>query len=139
MERGQARRASSGERPLASASARELFAELVRETRELAKAEIDLARAELQADLRREIRMAKGLVAAAVCLMAGIDMLLVALVFALAGTLPGWAAALILAAVFLSIATIVGLMAWGSRVRRPLERTLRTLKEDVRWARERMA
>jgi uncharacterized membrane protein YqjE len=139
MERGQASRTSSGERPLATASVRELFAELVKETRELAKAEIDLARAELQADLNREIKMAKGLVAAAVCLMAGIDMLLVALVFALAGTLPGWAAALVLAAVFFSIAAIVGLMAWGSRVRRPLERTLRTLKEDVRWARERMA
>jgi len=139
MERGQARRTSSGERPLATASVRELFAELVKETRELAKAEIDLARAEIQVDLQREINMAKGLAAAALCLMAGIDMLLVALVFALAQTMPGWAAALIIAAVFLSIATIVGLMAWGSRVRRPLERTLRTLKEDVRWARDRMA
>ena len=42
-------------------------------------------------------------------------------------------------AAVLAVGTIAGLVGWGKRVKKPLETTLRTLKEDARWAKERMA
>jgi hypothetical protein len=120
---------------------RELVTELARKASLLARKEVELAKAELKADVRAEIKMASGLGMAGLCGIFTIQLLLVALVLALmeAGVLPGWAAALVVAAVVLAIGTGVGLWGWARRVRRPLDTTRRTLQEDVRWAKEQIA
>lgn len=120
---------------------RELVTELARKASELARKEVELARAEVRADLRAEIRMASGLGVAGLCGIFTVQLLLTAVVLALmeAGILPGWAAALIVAAVVLAIGTGVGLWSWARRVRTPLVTTRRSLQEDLRWAKAQIA
>jgi putative superfamily III holin-X len=127
--------------PLRRMRTKELVTEVARKAGQLARKEVELARVELRADLRSEIRMASGLGVAGLCAILGVQLLLTALVLGLmeAGLLPGWAAALIVAAVVFGVGAGVGLWGWGRRVRRPLDTTRRSLQEDVRWAKERMA
>jgi hypothetical protein len=67
-----------------------------------------------------------------------LNLLLVAIVLALAETMGGLTAALIVAGVVLAIGAVAAVMGWSKRVRRPLDRTQRTLQEDAQWAKERM-
>ncbi len=127
-------------RPLAETPTPQLVSRLMQSTKELVRAEVALAKAELKNDLERELRMVEGLAIAAVCGLCTLNLLLVAAVLGLAQTaLPGWAAALIVAGGVLAIGAGAGLIGWAMRVKAPLEKTRRTLKEDVRWAKERMA
>jgi hypothetical protein len=127
--------------PLRRMETRELVAETGRKASLLVRKELELAKAELRADLRAEIKMASGLGVAGLCALIGFEMLLVALALGLmeAGLLHGWAAALIIAGVVLVIGAGAGLWGWAKRVRKPLDATRRSLREDVQWARERMA
>ncbi len=127
--------------PLRRMRTRELVSEVARTASALARKEVELAKAELRADLRREAKMAGGLGAAGLLAVWGVELLLVAVVLALmeGGVLPGWAAALIVAAVVLAIGAVVGLWGWSRRVRKPLDATRHSLQEDVRWAKERLA
>jgi uncharacterized membrane protein YqjE len=127
--------------PLRHMHTKELVAETGRKASLLVRKEIELAKAELRADLRAEVKMASGLGVAGVCALIGLELLLVALCFGLveAGVLPGWAAALIVAAVVFAIGAAAGLWGWAKRVKQPLDATRRSLREDVQWARERMA
>jgi hypothetical protein len=127
--------------PLQARSTRELVTELARKAGELARKEVALVKSEAKEDLRAEIKMASGLGVAGVCALLTLQMLLVALAFGLseAGILSGWLAALVIAAVVLAIGTIVGLIGWGKRVRTPLSATRRSVEENVRWVKERMA
>jgi hypothetical protein len=118
---------------------RELFGHVIDSATLLAKKEIELAKSELRKDLKAEISMAKGLGVAGVCALCTLNLLLVAAVFALAHVIPDWSAALIVAAAVLSVGTIAGTIGWKKRVMAPLESTRRSLKEDARWARERLA
>jgi membrane protein len=120
---------------------RDLVTELARKASELARSEVALAKAEVKEDIRKEIRMASGLGVAGVCAILTIAMLLVSIVFALAesGTMSGWLAALVVAAVVLAIGTVAGLVGWAKRVKNPLDSTRRSLEENVRWAKERIA
>jgi uncharacterized membrane protein YqjE len=105
----------------------------------LAKKEVELAKAELKADLKNEVAMAKGLGVAGLCAIWTVSMMLVAVAMGLGTALPEWAAALIVAAAVLLVGTVAGMVGWGKRVKEPLETTRRTLKEDVQWAKERIA
>jgi hypothetical protein len=118
---------------------RELLSHTMQTALDLVKKEVELAKVEVKADLQAEVGMAKGLGVAGLCAIWTVSMMLVAGAFALATVLPGWAAALIVAAAVLAVGTIAGLVGWAKRVKKPLETTLRTLKEDARWAKERMA
>ncbi len=120
---------------------RDLVTELARKASLLARKEVELAKVELKADVRREIRTASGLGAAGLCGIFTIQLLLVAVVLALmeGGVLPGWAASLVVAAVVLAIGTGIGLWGWARRVKMPLDTTRRSLREDVRWAKEQIA
>lgn len=124
---------------LAALPTSELLQQLVSQSAALIRKEIDLARAEINDEKKREIQAAKGLGIAGICALMGVNLLLVAVVFGLAEVMPGWAAALVVAAVVLLAGAIVGLVSWAKRVQRPLEKTQKTLKEDVRWAQERLA
>ena len=127
--------------PLRRMPTKDLVTELARKASALARKEVELAKAEVRDDVRSSARMAGGLGVAGVCALVTLQMLLVALVFALAegGVMPGWAAALLVAAVVLGIGTVAGLWGWAKRVRKPLDTTRRSVRENVRWAKERLA
>jgi uncharacterized membrane protein YqjE len=127
--------------PLRGASTKDLVTQLAQKASLLAKKEIELAKAELKEDLRSEVKMASGLGVAGVCALVTLQLLLTAIVFALfeGGVLPGWAASLVVAAVVLAIGTAAGLWGWAKRVRKPLDATRRSIHENVRFAKERIA
>ncbi|GEJ56114.1 phage holin family protein [Anaeromyxobacter diazotrophicus] len=126
---------------LRALSAKELVTQLAQKASLLARKEIELAKSEAREQLRAEVKMASGLGVAGVCALITVQMLLVALVFGLAegGVLAGWLTALIVAAVVLAVGTVAGLVGWKKRVRQPLPSTRRSVEENVRWAKERMA
>jgi Putative Actinobacterial Holin-X, holin superfamily III len=122
-----------------SLSTRELVSRLVKTGSLLITKEVELARAEIKADLQAELRVLKLLIAAAVAAVLGVNLLFVSAVFALAQWLPGWLAALAFAGMVLAIAVGLGLISWARRVSAPLAVTRKTVKEDIQWAKERLA
>jgi hypothetical protein len=127
------------EKLLEGMSNRELLGHIVESGTLLAKKEIELAKTELRADLKREVAMAKGLGVAGVCALCTLNMLLVAIALALGNVVAEWGAALIVAAAVLAVGTIFGAVGWGKRVKEPFGATRRSLKEGVTWAKERLA
>lgn len=100
---------------------------------ELAQAEVELARAELASDVRSGRRTLLGLAIAAAAGLAGVNLLLVAVVLALTIVMPGWLAALVVAAVVLGAGATAGYVGWAQRPRSPLSLTRKSLKEDWEW------
>lgn len=117
----------------------ELLEQLVGKFTRLARKEVELAKVELARDIHAEAAMAKGLGVAGVCALVTLTLLCVALALFIAQWMPAWGAVLLVAAGVLLIGTIAGLAGWKRRVKRPLSETRRTLGEDVRWAKERIA
>ena len=105
----------------------------------LAKKQFELATTELRANLQSEARAAGGLGIAALTGLAAINLLLVTGVLGLSQVMPGWQAGLIVAGATLALAAVLGLVSWRRRVRAPMSRTRRTLKDDAKWTRERLA
>lgn len=105
----------------------------------LAQTEVELAGAELASDLRAGRRVLVAFAIALVAALVGVTLLMVTVVLALAEVMPGWLAGLIVSAFLLGLAVIAALIGWSKRVRRPLARTRDSLKEDVRWTKERLA
>lgn len=141
MDPGTHERDPEDLRDLRRLPTRDLVTELARKASQLARKEIELAKAEMRADLRKEIKMASGLGVAGVCGLVTLTLLLVAIPFAFleAGAAPGWLITLVVAAVVLAIGTAVGLWGWAKRVRQPLASTRASMKENVRWAKDRIA
>jgi uncharacterized membrane protein YqjE len=117
----------------------ELIGAIVPEIKTLIQQEVTLAKAELKADLQSEINMAKFMGIGALLAIFGVSMLFVTVAFALAGTLPGWLSALIVAGVLLVAAGAMAAIGWSKRVKKPLDSTQKTIKEDVEWAKNRAA
>ena len=122
-----------------SLSTRQLLAQLLETVSLLVTKEVELARAELKTDLNRELDMVKLLAAGGIVALFGVNMLLVAAVFALTVWMPGWMAALGAAVLLLAIAGLLAFIGWKRRVSAPLALTRKTMKEDVQWAKERLA
>jgi uncharacterized membrane protein YqjE len=122
-----------------SLSTRQLLTQLIETVSLLVAKEVELARAEIKADLKAELSMVTLLGAAGVVAVFSVNMLLVAAVFALTAWMPGWLAALGVAAVLLAIGGVLALVGWQRRVSVPLAVTRKTVKEDVQWAKERLA
>lgn len=129
------------QRELRDMPLREVVSALTAKASELARAEVALAKAEVKEDLKAEVKMASGLGIAGVCAILTLALLLVSVVFALSesGTLPGWAASLVVAGAVLLIGTVAGLVGWAKRVRTPLDSTRRSVTDTVKWAKERIA
>ena len=125
--------------PLEVASTPALMAELASQAAALAKKEIELAKVELRADLHQEIAAAGRLGVAALAGFLTVNLLLVTGVLALARTMPAWGAGLLASGLTLLLAAAMGTSGWKLIMRAPLERTRRTLKEDARWTKERLA
>jgi Putative Actinobacterial Holin-X, holin superfamily III len=120
-------------------SNRALIGEITAKASLLVRKEIDLAKAELRADLQAQLATAKAFAVAAVAALLGLSVLLVAGVLALAIIIPGWAAALIVGGLVLAIAAVLGYVGWRRLVTSPMAVTRQTLKEDLRWVKERLA
>lgn len=137
MERND--RVYSTPEPLESMSMPGLLGRLFRDTGELLKKEVELARAELAGDVKALMSKIVAFAFAGLCALVGLGLLSAAAVLGLAGYMPAWQAALLVGAVLFVIAGIAGAVASSKKSSKPLKRTQRTLKENVQWAKERMA
>ncbi len=116
-----------------------LLSDLASETVELLRQELALFKAELQEKLSKAGIGAAALAAAALIAFSGWLFLLLAAVFALDLVLPIWAAALIVGVLVVAIAGALALYG-KSRLRADAlmpERTMRSLREDQAWIKER--
>jgi uncharacterized membrane protein (DUF485 family) len=127
------------ERPLESRATGSLLAQLFRDGSDLVKKEMELARAEVRSEIKGVMAKTIGMAAAALCALIGVSLLCAAAVLGLAQRMAGWQAALLVAVFMFVIAWLVMLTARRRADHKPFERTQRTLKEDVRWAREQTA
>jgi hypothetical protein len=116
-----------------------LLSDVAGETVELVRQELALFKAELQEKLSKAGIGAALVGAGALIAYSGWLFLLLAAVFALALVLPVWAAALIVGALVLGIGGVLALVG-KSRMRADAltpERTMRSLREDQAWIKER--
>jgi Putative Actinobacterial Holin-X, holin superfamily III len=104
----------------------------------LVKKQIELAKAELKHDLKAEATAFGGLGVSAVLAIITVTLLLVTGALALALVLPAWGAGLVVTGVMTAATLTVALVSWKKRVSTPLSRTRQTLRDDVRWAKERL-
>ncbi len=114
----------------------ELVASLLEQLGDLVKTELSLAKAELRADVTRDVSAIAGFGAAASCGIGGLSLLLAAVVLGLATVMDAWAAALIVAVAVQAIGAMAGFIGYKRRVHNPLAKTQRTIKEDVKWTKE---
>jgi len=128
----------SPETPLHAVPILDLLRQVARTGTQLVEKDIELARAELKADVRALLRMAVRIAAAALLALLAINLLLVAVVLALALVMPGWLAALAVAVLLLAVGAGFGWAAWRGRSGTPLAATRKKVKEDVEWAKERL-
>jgi uncharacterized membrane protein YqjE len=120
-------------------STAELVKEITAKVKNLAMKEIELAKIEVRKDLKEELVTVKGLGAAALCALFGINMLFVCAALALGTVMAEWLAALLVGVVLLAAGAIAGLFGWSKRVKAPLKHTRKTLEEDVAWAKRKLA
>ena len=118
---------------------KELLSRVTDGVKLLASKEAELAKTELQSNLKAGVGTAKTLGIAAVCVLLGLNMLLVAAVLGLATVIEPWTSALIVATALLAIGAAVFGIGWKNRLKNPLEATRASLKEDVQWMTNRLA
>lgn len=111
-----------------------LIGDVPRLVTDLVKGEIELAKLELIAKLKK-VGIGAGMIAvAAIILLLFVTMLLTAAVLGLAEIMPGWLAALLVALVLLIVAAIIGFLGYKS-VQKGVppvpERAMRSLQRDV--------
>jgi uncharacterized membrane protein YqjE len=98
--------------------------------------QVELARTELKNDFAAELATVKSFAVAAVAGILTLNMLLVAVVFALLPMMRWWLAALTVGSVPLVVALVAGAIGWRHHVAHPLDRTRKTLTDDLRWVKE---
>jgi hypothetical protein len=129
-----------GPRPKSERSLATLLSDLATETILLMRQEMALLKAELHEKFSRVGQGATALGAGALIAYSGWLALVAAAVLALAIVLPAWAAALIVGIVVIGIGAallLIGKNRLDSQSLMP-QRTLRTLREDEEWLRERL-
>jgi uncharacterized membrane protein YqjE len=116
-------------------STRELIARVADDSRKLVRTELELAHAELQSDVRAEIKLAASFGVSALFAFVALGLLFTALVAGLATGMPVWAAALVATVVALAIAALAAAWGWSKRARAPLGQTRDSVKETIAWTR----
>ncbi len=114
----------------------ELVREVIDETRQLVRLEVELAKEDMKIELRKAERagIAAGVVFVSTILL--LCMLAVAVVLAFG---KSWLAALIVAACFLVVGGGAGLYGYTALPKKPLERTRGRLQTDVNQLKEHIA
>jgi hypothetical protein len=127
------------ERAAANLTTTELVKEITSQVGLLVRKQIELAKTELRADVKREVVTVRNFGIAALAALVGLNMLFVTGALALALVLPAWLAALIVAVAALLVAAIAAGVGWGRRLRRPMARSRQTLQDDLHFTKERTA
>jgi len=116
----------------------ELVKQLTQQTSDLVRQEIDLAKAEMTEKGKKTGVGAGILGGSGLMALFGLAALTTAAIAALSEAMDVWAAALIVAAVYLAVAGVLALTG-RNRLQEaaPMapEQTIETMKEDVEWAR----
>jgi hypothetical protein len=118
---------------------RELVSRAIDAGARLVSKKVELARAEIQADLAAEVGTAKMLAGAAVGLVLGISVMLLAAIAALVLWVPTWLVATAFGLLFLGLSGLLGYAGWKRRIGAPLRITQASMKKDVQWAKRRIA
>lgn len=114
---------------------KELVTELLDQGRRLVRAEVQLARAEVKSEVKKASAGAGVLAGGGVVLLLGAFTFVAFLVIALAGVMPLWASALLVAVVLLAGgAGIAYAGLQGMKKVHGPTKTIQTLKEDGQWA-----
>lgn len=139
METMRSRETVRDRGPYESASTRDLLGSFMRDTIQLFKKEAELAKAEVRETVRNQVAMVVGFAMAAVLGLVGVGLLAAAVVLGLAEAMAPWLAATIVGVVLVGVAALIGRSAKGKGIKKPFERTQKSLKEDAQWVRERIA
>ena len=139
METMRSRETVRDRGPYESASTRDLLGSFMRDTIQLLKKEAELAKAEVRETVRNQVAMVVGFTMAAVLGLVGVGLVAAALVLGLAEVMAPWLAATIVGVVLVGVAALIGRSAKGKGVKKPFERTQKSLKEGVQWIREKIA
>jgi putative copper export protein len=116
----------------------QILQDIVANLQEIIRLEVRLAKAELREDARRGVSAFSIAVVGAVLGMYAVGLLLLALVYGLSNVVPAWLAAL-LVGVVVGVVAAVFLGVGARRVRRldlKPERTIQSVKENVKWAKD---
>jgi putative superfamily III holin-X len=129
-----------GPRPKTERSIATLLSDLASETILLLRQELALLKAELHEKFSRAGQGATALGAGALVAFSGWLVLLAAAVLGLANAVPAWLAALIVAVVVLGIGALLLLFGKNRLDAQSLtpQRSLRSLREDEVWLKERL-
>jgi uncharacterized membrane protein YqjE len=105
---------------------------------DIVRSEVRLARAEIKTEAAKTARAAKSLIAGMVFGFYAGGLLLIAAVYGLSLVLAPWLAALVIGAFVAVVAAILIGIGQGQlqKVKKP-EKTIKSMKEDVQWLRER--
>lgn len=114
---------------------KDLLQQIGSDAKSLIQMELELAREEAKLDIDAEIDLAKGAVIASVCAILGLNMLIVAAVFALAPHLA-WVVAMCVGFSLLAVAAAAAWIGWKRAEKNPMSITRESLMEDVEWARQ---
>ena len=105
---------------------------------QIVRAEFRLAKSELKEGAEKVAAPGATLGAGVVLAFYGLGFLLLAAVYALSSVMPGWLATLIVGGV-LAVAAGILIIAGATKLKRANltpDKTIRTLEEDVRWAKQ---
>jgi hypothetical protein len=115
-----------------------VFKDIVRDLQDMVRSEIHLAKVEIRDDVRQAVSSSVWLAAGAVGILSAWVFLLWTLAYALATSMPIWAATLVIAVVMAAVGAVL-VMGGLRRVRRLQaipERTVASLKENLEWIKQ---
>jgi hypothetical protein len=127
------------DRPASSLTVGQLIGEIREQISLLVRKQIELARTEAKTDLRAEAYTAGGLGLAAIGAIITLALLFVTIILALSRSMPGWRAGLYVTGGVLLASVAAGVISWTRRIRSPLAKTRRALKDEIAWTKERFA
>jgi len=118
-----------------------LFSDLSSDLSILMRQEIELARTETTETIRKTAGSAGLLVAGGLVAYAGLIILLIAVAILLGAIMPYWASSLLVGVVVLIIGAVMAMSGKNQLANLTIvpEKTVATLKEDARWAKEQLS
>lgn len=118
-----------------------LFTDLTEDMGKLVRQEIELVRAETVQKVSTALRSIVMMVAGGLLAYAGLIVILIAAAIALGNIMPYWLSTLIVGAVVLIVAAVLVTSGRSSLANMTVvpEKTVESLKEDARWAKEQVS
>jgi uncharacterized membrane protein YqjE len=116
----------------------DVFQDIIRNVQEMVRSEVRLAKTEIREEAARAKSATLLLGAGVVTAIFAMLFLLLMIVYALALVMPSWKAALIVGAVLAVVASVILTAAIRrfKQIHPAPERTVKTIKENVEWAKQ---